>query len=245
MDIHYVESSIKTIRKLIICIKYNLLPNIFTDEATIWSKLAHTNIIQVYEYGTKPYPWIAMEYMENGSLRGRIGKLSIRESIDILLAICDALYYAHHLGVVHRDIKPDNVLFDNESTPKVGDWGLGKMMLDLSIKTGASGTPAYSAPEQIDSQEYGETGWWTDIYQLSAMGYEMCAGRTPFVGEGALGLALSILNKEIAVPSSINRDIPTALDNVLLKALSRRKVDRYEDVSGMRKDLENIRKDMN
>jgi len=220
-------------------------PTLFIDEAKIWKKLTHKNIITIYEYGTKPYPWIAMEYMDGGSLRGRIGKLSIKEALDILLEVCDALYYTHHLGVVHRDIKPDNILFDKEGTPKVGDWGLGKLMLDLSTKTGSSGTPAYSAPEQIDPNEYGETGWWTDIYELAATAYEMFTGRTPFTGTGALELALNILNDELIAPSSINHDIPEDLDRVLIKALSRKKDDRYKDISVMVEDLAKVEKAIN
>jgi hypothetical protein len=220
-------------------------PTLFIDEAKIWKKLTHKNIISIYEYGTRPYPWIAMEYMEGGSLRGKIGKVSIKEALDILLEICDALYYTHHLGVVHRDIKPDNILFDMKGTPKVGDWGLGKLMLDLSTKTGSSGTPAYSAPEQINPNEYGETGWWTDIYELAATAYEMFTGKTPFTGTGALELALNILNDELIAPSSINHEIPEELDRVLIKALSRKKDDRYKDISVMVEDLAKVEKAIN
>ncbi|MFC1978731.1 serine/threonine protein kinase [Chloroflexota bacterium] len=220
-------------------------PTLFIDEAIIWQKLTHKNIIPIYEYGTRPYPWIAMEYMDGGSLRGKVGKLGVKEAIDILLEVCDALYYTHHLGVVHRDIKPDNILFDNEGTPKVGDWGLGKLMLDLSTKTGSSGTPAYSAPEQINPNEYGETGWWTDIYELAATAYELLTGKTPFTGTGALELALNILNQELIAPSKINHDIPKELDGVLIKAMSRKKDDRYKDVSVMMEDLVKVRKAVN
>jgi serine/threonine protein kinase len=147
--------------------------------------------------------------------------------------------------VVHLDIKPDNILFDKAGTPKVGDRGLGKLMLDLSTKTGSSGTPAYSAPEQIDPNEYGETGWWTDIYELAATAYEMFTGRTPFTGTGALELALNILNDELIAPSSINHDIPEDLDRVLIKALSRKKDDRYKDISVMVEDLAKVEKAIN
>jgi len=218
--------------------------NSFLEEAKIWKKLVHPNIVTVYEYGIRPYPWIAMEYMSGGSLRGEIGKLDLKESIDILLSICDALYYAHHLGVVHRDIKPDNLLFSSNGTPKIGDWGLGKLMLDISSETGVSGTPAYSAPEQIDPQKYGDTGWWTDIYELAAMAYEMFTGQIPFSGKSPLELALDILNVDLAEPSSIKPEIPGQLDRLLMRALSRKKDERFKDVSVMMEELGKIKKTM-
>ena len=217
-------------------------PKQFMDEASIWSKLKHPNIITVYDYGNRPYPWISMEYMQGGSLRGKIGNLSVKEALDIMQQVCEALFYAHHMGVIHRDMKPDNVLFTEDGIAKVGDWGLGRMMLALSTQTGTSGTPAYSAPEQINPKEYGETGWWTDIYQLAAMAYEMFTGRTPFAGEGSLELALNIMSKDVEVPSKINPDIPPELDEVLMKALSRKKDDRYKDVSVMMNDLSKAEK---
>jgi len=219
-------------------------PTLFMKEAKIWENLHHKNIITVYEHGTRPYPWIAMEYMEGGSLRDIIGKLSIKESLDILLQVCDALYYAHHLGVIHRDIKPDNVLFNATGIPKVGDWGLGKMMLDSLTQTGSSGTPAYAAPEQIDPKEYGETGWWTDIYQLAAMAYEMLTGKTPFYDDNVYTIPMNILNKKLPKPSEINAEIPAALDKVIMKALEKNKGNRYKDISAMREDMEKIRKNI-
>jgi serine/threonine protein kinase len=115
-------------------------------------------------------------------------------------------------------------------------------MLDLSTKTGSSGTPAYSAPEQINPKEYGETGWWTDIYELAATAYEMFTGKTPYTGTGALELALNIMNQELIVPSEINHDIPEELDGVLIKALSRKKDDRYKDISVMVEGLEKVKR---
>jgi tRNA A-37 threonylcarbamoyl transferase component Bud32 len=215
-------------------------PDMFMEEASIWSKLKHENIIPVYEYGAKPYPWIAMEYMEGGSLREKIGGLTIKESVSILLKICEALYFAHHMGIVHRDMKPDNVLFDKDGVPKVGDWGLGRMMIELSTQSGAAGTPAYSAPEQIDPRKYGNTGWWTDIYQLAAMAYEMVTGKTPYVGETTLELAMNIVTQEFVAPSTINSEIPKELDDVLVKALSKNKDDRYRDIWPMIDELKKV-----
>lgn len=210
------------------------VPTDFLKEAELWSKLNHPHIIKVYEYGAKPYPWIAMEYMEGGSLRGRIGKLSLEESADIGVKLTQALFYAHHLGVIHRDIKPENVLFDQENTPKLTDWGLGKVLLEASRSiSGFKGTLAYSAPEQLSSSEFGETDWRTDIYQLGAMLYEMLTGELLFGGE--LG---RILSEKPRAPSELNPGVPEELDRIILRSLAKRKEERYQDASAVREQLE-------
>lgn len=216
-------------------------PTAFLDEAELWSRLRHPNIVSVYEYGTKPYPWMIIEYMEEGSLRKRIGQQTLEECLDVTMKVCDALYYAHHLGVIHRDIKPENVLFDKKDTPKLADWGLGRMMMDLSSKSGTGGTPAYSSPEQVKPAEFGEVGWWTDIYQCGAMLYEMVTGQLPFQGESPLELALNIVGEELVRPSEVKPELPVALDEIIAQCLAKDREKRYQDVSMMKAALSNVR----
>ena len=216
-------------------------PRAFLQEAELWSRLRHPNIVEIVEYGTKPYPWIAMEYMENGSLRQRIGHLKLKEALDIATQLCDSLYYSHHLGVIHRDIKPENVLFNKQDKPKLADWGLGKMMLDLSMHSGYTGTPAYSSPEQVKPAEFGEVGWWTDIYQCGAIVYEMVTGQLPCRGKSPLELALSIAAGEIAKPSEVVPGLPEELDKVIAQCLAKNKDDRYKDISMLKAALEQIK----
>ena len=219
-------------------------PTAFLEEAQLWSRLSHPNIVEVFEYGTKPYPWIAVEYMEGGSLRLRIGYLKLEESIDIALKICDALYYTHHLGVIHRDIKPENILSDKENNPKLADWGLGKMMIDLSMRSGSTGTPYYSSPEQVSPAKFGDVGWWTDIYQCGAVLYEMVTGRLPFQGQSTLELAISITDSEVVKPSEVNPELPAELDDVIAQCLAKDKGERYKDISMMKAALENIKRSL-
>ena len=219
-------------------------PTVFLEEAKLWSRLNHPNIVQVIEYGTKPYPWIAVEYMEGGSLRLRIGYLKLEESLDIALKICDALYYTHHLGVIHRDIKPENILSDKENNPKLADWGLGKMMIDLSMRSGSTGTPYYSSPEQVNPAKFGDVGWWTDIYQCGAVLYEMVTGQLPFQGQSTLELAISISDSEIVKPSEVNPELPVELDDVIAQCLAKDKGERYMDVSMMKAALENVKRSL-
>lgn len=215
-------------------------PRTFLDEADLWSRLHHTNIVAVVEYGTKPYPWITMEYMDGGSLRMRIGDLTVEESLDVALKVCDALYYAHHLGIIHRDIKPENILFDKENNPKLADWGLGRMMMELSTKSGSPGTPSYSSPEQVSPEEYGEVGWWTDIYQLGVVMYEMVTGRLPFEGKNPLELARKIAEGHIVGASDLVPRLPVGVDEIIMQCLARDREERYQDVSMMKVAIKNV-----
>ncbi|UCC59428.1 MAG: protein kinase [Dehalococcoidia bacterium] len=216
-------------------------PGAFLQEAQLWSRLSHPNIVKVFEYGTKPYPWIAVEYMEKGSLRSRIGQITLEECLEVALQICDALYYTHHLGVIHRDIKPENILCDSENNPKLSDWGLGKMMIELSMKSGSTGTPYYSSPEQVSPAKFGEVGWWTDIYQCGAVLYELVTGQLPFQGQSPLELALSITGSEVVKPSDIKPDLPAEFDSIIEQCLAKDKDMRYKDISIMRSALENVK----
>ncbi|MEM2507260.1 MAG: serine/threonine-protein kinase [Nitrososphaeria archaeon] len=106
----------------------------FLDEAKVWSKLKHPNIVEVFSYGVKPVPWIAMEFMEGGSLDEKLkyGPLKLTDALNIAIKVSDAIYFAHHHGVVHQDIKPKNILFDRQGNPKITDWGLSKVLLEES-----------------------------------------------------------------------------------------------------------------
>ncbi len=215
------------------------VPTDFLKEAELWSKLNHDHIVKVHEYGARPYPWLAMECMENGSLRGKIGSLSVAQSLDIAAKLAHALFYAHHHGVIHRDIKPENILFDSEDTPKFTDWGLGKVLLDRSSSAaGFKGTLAYSAPEQLASSKFGEVDWRTDIYQLGTVLYEMLAGRWVITSDEPGATVTQILNEEVEAPSKAVGGIPDELDKIVLRAIAKKKEDRYQDVSALAEELE-------
>ena len=214
------------------------VPTDFLKEAELWSKLSHPHIVKVYEYGAKPYPWIAMEYMEGGSLRGKIGELSLGRALGIGMKIAEALFYASHLGVIHRDLKPENVLFDLKDTPKITDWGLGKVLLESSMSVGGfKGTLAYSAPEQLSASKFGSVDWRTDIYQLGAILYEMLVGRWLIESAEPGATVTQILTEEVTPPSQQISGIPEELDKIIMKAIAKQKEDRYQDVSALIEDL--------
>ena len=158
----------------------------FLEKAEIWKKLCeeHENIVKIYEYGLKPLPYIVMEYCET-NLRDVLkerGKLNVEETVKISMKIAEALDIAHHYGVIHRDIKPENILL-YKGNPKIGDWGIAKILLRAKATAGYIGTSLYSAPEQLEPETFGEVDWRKDIWQLVCLIYEMVEGRPPFLAE--------------------------------------------------------------
>lgn len=221
----------------------NLNQDNFLKEAGIWGQLSHPHIVKVYEFGTKPYPWIAMENMDGGSLRNKIGRLSTEDSLETGLNIAGALFHAHHLGLVHRDIKPENILLDKEGVPKVSDWGLGKVLMEASMTvSGFRGTLSYSAPEQLAGAKFGQVDWRTDIYQLGAVLYEMLTGQWHFKGNDPGEVVYRILDEEVKPPSQVSPGLPEELDKIVLRAIAKRKEDRPQDIAVLEEELKMVLK---
>ena len=197
----------------------------FLGEAETWAKLdSHEGIVPVLDWGSRPYPWMLLEFLP-ASLDERLGDLAFDRRIDVLTGVCDALEYAHGRGVVHLDVKPENVLLTDRDEPRVGDWGLARVLLDRSTTTMGL-TPAYSAPEQL-AEEYGEVDRRTDVYQASVLAYRTLTGRLPFDYERPATLREAILNETVQPPSAVDPSLPEAVDDVLLKGLARDPAARY------------------
>ncbi|QGX94464.1 hypothetical protein EI982_06520 [Haloplanus rallus] len=212
----------------------------FVEEASIWNRLDdHEGIVDVLDWGTEPYPWIAMEYMDAGHLGDRAPDLPLERRVDLFADVCDAVFHAHRHGITHGDLKPENVLLtrsDGELVPKVGDWGLATVLLEHSRSRDGL-TMAYSAPEQIDPDTHGRTDDRTDIYQLSAVAYELFTGSTPFDAAGTGELVHRILHDRPTPPSE-RADVPAPLDDAILTGLERDREDRYETVLYLRDAVE-------
>ncbi|PSQ17544.1 hypothetical protein BRD00_07530 [Halobacteriales archaeon QS_8_69_26] len=214
----------------------------FLEEAETWASLDdHEAIVGVVDWGSRPLPWIAMEYMDAGDLGDRAGTLGIDQALWTALTITRAVRHAHTRGVAHLDLKPENVLFRSTGetwpVPKVADWGLAEFMLARS--TGVEGfSPAYAAPEQVE-EDRGLPDQSTDIYQLGAVFYELFTGVPPFEG-GSASVMEAVVAEEPDPPTAVDTGLPPELDDVLLTALAKEKADRYEDVIYLRDRLSDL-----
>lgn len=216
----------------------------FQTEAETWSSLNdHDNIVSVYDWGADPLPWLALEYMDGGTLQDKIGSVDVAEALWLSGRIAEGIRYGHRHGVAHLDIKPTNVLLRDTGAgtwdyPKVSDWGLAKMLLEHSNSIEGI-SPTYGAPEQFAAEEYGSPDDITDVYQLGAVVYALVTGEPPFSGSSR-AVMQGVLEKEPDPPSVVNSAVPTAVDEVLLKSLAKKKADRYEGVLTFRKDLDRL-----
>lgn len=203
----------------------------FMREMRFQEDLVHPNIVRVRSVNILPIPFVEMEYLPR-SLDSLKKPLPPAEALRIAAGIAAGLAYAHGRGIVHRDIKPGNILLADDLTPKIADWGTSTRPAETR-ETGAAGfTLAYAAPEQIDPERFGRTGAATDIYQLGAVLYEMATGKTPFAGEGAGELALAVRNAEPAPPSALDPAL-AGLDAVILRCLAKDPADRYRSAGEM------------
>ncbi len=199
---------------------------LFDAEAENWRAVSdHPNVVDVLGYGDKPVPWLLLERCAE-SLRGRLESLSSEEALEVIVGIGGALDHANGKGIVHLDVKPENVLFDGEGVPKLGDWGLSKVVVDGTITTpGLSNR--YAAPEQLD-RTLGPRNVRTDVYQYGVLAYELLTGEHPFeVGS----------RDSLVLPTELQSDLPESVDTTLLKALAYDQTERYEQVVQVRDAL--------
>jgi serine/threonine protein kinase len=196
----------------------------FRREAQAIARLRHPNILDVYDFGEyQGTPYMIVEYVSGGSLADRLAKRVLDQvtAISFLRGIAAGLDYAHTNGVVHRDVKPANVLLTTSDTPVLADFGLAKLMQGSSLKsmTGVTtGTPAYMAPEQVTGSHVGPAA---DRYALASIGYEMLTGVIPFDGEALLELLYAQVHREPVKPSSRNPLLSPAVDAVVMRGLAK------------------------
>jgi len=214
----------------------------FTREAQAAAKLDHPNIVPVYEVGEfHDRPFIVMAHIDGQSLRDIIkkGKLSVSESISLTMQICEGLQKAHEAGVVHRDVKPGNIIIDKSDRARLLDFGLATVTGEEKLtKTGSTlGTVGYMAPEQILSKK---TDKRADLFSVGVILYELITGRRPFTGENDVAVVKAITD---ATPEPIARfksGVTGELQQVINKALSKDPSMRYQHADGMLADLRRL-----
>jgi serine/threonine-protein kinase len=216
----------------------------FIHEARAASALQHNNICAVHEIDETPDGrlFISMDCYEGETLNEKIGRgpLPVEEAMEIVSQVASGLSEAHAAGMVHRDIKPANTMVTDKGDVKILDFGLAKLAGQTKLtKTGMTvGTVAYMSPEQARGEE---TDARSDIWSLGVMLYEMLAGGLPFRGEVEPAMLYAIMNEEPAPVTSIRRDVPVGVEDIIEKALAKEPVKRYETVDALLSDLETQR----
>ena len=207
----------------------------FTREAKAVAKLNHPNILPVYDYGQSgDYSYIIMRYVEAGSLQTTLGKpVELSLTVDIVSQVGMALEAAHQIGIIHRDVKPANVLLDKDDWALLTDFGLARILEESIQLTGTGvgiGTPAYMSPEQGQG---GPVDIRTDIYSLGVVLFQMLTGDIPYKGDTPLSIVIKRMTEPLPIPRDINPDIPEPVERIILKSLAREPEDRFQSAVEM------------
>ncbi|MCO5167643.1 MAG: bifunctional serine/threonine-protein kinase/formylglycine-generating enzyme family protein [Planctomycetes bacterium] len=213
----------------------------FRREGEITASLAHPGIVRVHSAGEAGgHPFLAYELIEGGrTLQDVLPGLDVRGRVALVRDAARALGHAHRAGVLHRDVKPENVLVDQDGHVRVADFGLAAAQgLDRMTRTGASvGTPAYMSPEQLGGRRE-DVGPQTDVWALGVVLYEALTGKLPFEGQNVLELGAQIMQREVTPPRRLAREVDPDLEAVCLHALQKRPGDRYVDAEELARDLD-------
>jgi serine/threonine protein kinase len=208
----------------------------FEREAEAVGTLSHDHILPLYDFGEQsPWYYLVMPYVEGGTLRDyllRRTSLTLEEAGSFLEQIAEALQYAHDHDVVHRDVKPSNILLRPDGHAYLGDFGLAKAKMGADAVTHSGtmvGTPEYMAPEQSN----GIHDYRSDIYSLGIILYQMLTGRVPFTADSPVAISLKHIQAHPTPPGELNTAIPQAIEEVILKALAKNPDERYQQAKAL------------
>ncbi len=215
----------------------------FQMEARAVARLSHPGLVAVFDQGLDgQYPFLVMELVEGGTLRELLrerGPMPPHAAAAVLRPLLGGLAVAHRGGLVHRDVKPENVLISDDGDVKLADFGLVRAVAQAGITSTSVilGTAAYLSPEQVSS---GNAGPRSDVYSLGILTYEMLTGATPFTGDTSLSVAYQRLDQDVPPPSAGIQGIPAEFDELVLHATARDPADRFADAVDMGAELDVI-----
>jgi len=219
----------------------------FIGEAKSVARLSHQNVVAVYDQGADgPFLYLAMEYVPGRTLKEMLrdsGRLPPAVALEIMAGVLDGLAAAHASGIVHRDVKPENVLLTSDGRIKVADFGLARALTAAGhTRTGLLvGTVAYVPPEQVTGDSAGPRG---DVYSAGVMLFEMITGRVPFTGDTPLSVAYQHVNTDVPAPSTLAPGIPAAVDELVVAATSRDPAIRPADAGEFLRAVRRVRTDL-
>ena len=216
----------------------------FEREARVVATLRHPNIVQVYDFDAENgLYYMVMEFIDGGTLKtlldtvqSRGTLLGLDDAVRIILAVGSALKYAHSRNMVHRDVKPGNVMITGDGHVILTDFGIAKIVSTTKLTASGAmvGTPAYMSPEQGRGEPGDER---SDIYSLGVMLYQLLVGRLPYDADTPIALVLKHINDPLPLPTSLRPDLSPEIERVIVKALAKKPEDRYQTVAAMTEDL--------
>lgn len=219
----------------------------FLTEARAAAALDHPNIVKVFQVGESPAGhYFVMEFIDGPSLESLAdnGPMPITASVAVLIAIADAVHYAHSKGIIHRDLKPSNIMIDRSRRPVMMDFGVAKFVgksSSLTQQGAILGTPNFMPPEQA-GEDLAEVGPHSDVYSLGAILFNLLTGRPPFREETALKTVLKVISEEMPPPvRSLRPDAPAKLERICMKCLQKKPSDRYPTARALLEDLRRFR----
>lgn len=230
----HVVAVVRTLRSDV-----HLDPDAVETAFRAWAGVAdHPHVVPVLARGTNPRPWLATEFLDGGTLRGRLDSVGFERGLWYAHCVTTAVSHAHARGVVHGALRPGAVglsrTLDGWPVPKVGDWALGDLFAEVRT---VPVPPAYAAPEHVAPESFGRPDPATDVYQLGALCYAVFAGRPPFAGE-AHEVVRKVETETPRPPSEFAPGVPEAVDDLLERALTKEKPARFETAEDFRRELE-------
>jgi serine/threonine protein kinase len=212
----------------------------FRREVKVVAQLDHPNIVPVLDYGEQDgYAYQVMPFLNIGSLSDRLdkGPISIEDGGRVLDQVATALAYAHQHGVIHRDVKPSNILLDPEGNALLADFGMARRVEATESLTGSAviGTPAYMAPEQVQG---GPVDSRCDQYALGVILFQLSTGTLPYAAKTPMGYLLKHVNEPFPAASQRNQQVPLMIEHVILKATAKDPAERFESISEMNRTFQ-------